>query len=79
MTRCAKVARRKGRSYERPSVKQWRKDQTRNKFTRYGRSGRDVGWIRKAALVWRIQAQDTITREFIQPSTQPIFFTCIFI
>jgi hypothetical protein len=23
-----------------------------------GRSGRDVGWIRKAALVWRIQTHD---------------------
>jgi hypothetical protein len=52
----AKVAWHKERSHEEMSAEQGRwKEQTRNKFTnenRKGRrSGRDIGWIRKAALV----------------------------
>jgi hypothetical protein len=41
MTRCAKVARRKGRSYEGPSVEQGRwKNKTENKIARGTRRGR---------------------------------------
>jgi hypothetical protein len=62
-TRCSKVARRKGRIYEGPSVEQGRrKDQTRNKFASGTRKGWTFGKRRQMNPEGSTGVKDTSTR-----------------